>query len=255
MPPSGGHAPLCPDREPRAYHVGVFGWFDYAWPWIGLCFAAVLLVLLFATDLLRADAGRSRWQDTRWLSFLAVATYMVHNVEEYGISATGVVHAFPDSLCTVLGQQPYPACALPTGFYLLVNLPLVWVAAPLAAILAGSRLIALTLWGVIAVNAVVHIVPAIASREYDPGLLTATLLFLPLSIWTMATTTGRGGPFRRTAILPLLLSGVLMHGVLAGSAVLFLRGALPAPLLLALQPIGIALGYALVLLWQRRVGR
>lgn len=220
-----------------------------------MCFAAVILVLLFGTDLLRTDAGRSHWRDARWLSFLSVATYMVHNVEEYGISADGVVHAFPDSLCTVLGQPPYPACALPTEFYLLVNLPLVWVAAPLAAVLAGPRLIGLTLWGVIAINAIVHIVPAIASREYAPGLLTATLLFLPLSTWALLMATSPAGPFRRVAILPLLLSGALMHAVLAGSALLFLQGVIPAPLLLALQPIGIALGYAVVFLAEHWTAR
>lgn len=230
----------------------MFGWFDYAWPWLGLCFAGVIVVLLFGTDLLRADARRPRWRDPRWLSFLSVATYMLHNVEEYGISATGVAHAFPDSLCTVLGQQPYPECALPTAFFLFVNLPLVWVAAPLAALFAGKRLIGLTLWGVIAINALVHIVPAIVSREYDPGLLTAILLFVPLSAWALLATTGRHGPFRRIAILPVLLSGVIMHAVLAGSALLFLRGAITAPLLLALQSIGIALGYGLVSLAGRR---
>lgn len=232
--------------------MSVFGWFDYAWPWIGAGFAAILLLLLFGTDLLRAETGHSRWRDTRWLSFLAVATYMVHNVEEYGISATGALHAFPDSLCTTLGQPPYPSCTLPTAFYLLVNLPLVWIAAPLAALFAGRRLVGFTLWGVIAINAIVHIVPAIVTREYDPGLLTATVLFVPLSVWVLWTMTGHTGPFRRIAILPLLLSGALMHGVLAGSALLFLNGAISAPLLLALQPIGIALGYLLVFLWQGR---
>lgn len=233
----------------------MFSWFDFAWPWIGLGGAVVLLVLLFATNLLRSDRVTPRRRDVRWLSFLAVAVYMVHNVEEYGIAANGVVHAFPDSLCTVLGQPPYPACALPTEFFLFVNLPLVWIAAPLAAILGGRRLVGLTLWGVIAVNALVHIVPAVVLREYDPGLLTAVLLFAPLSAWVLSTVTARTGPFRRTAVVPLLVSGALMHAILAGSALLFLRGAIPAVLLVALQPAAIALGYALVLLAQRRVSR
>jgi hypothetical protein len=180
---------------------------------------------------------------------------MVHNVEEYGVAANGVPHAFPDSLCTVLGQPPYPECALPTEFYLYVNLPLIWVAAPLAAVLAGRRLVGLTLWGVIAINALVHIVPAIALREYDPGLVTAVVLFLPLSIWTLLTATRRTEPFRRIAIVPLLVSGALMHAVLAGSALLFLHGVIAAPVLLALQPAGIALGYGLVLLTQGRMTR
>ena len=53
----------------------------------------------------------------------------------------------------------------------------------------------------------------------------------------------------------LLVAGALMHAVLVLSALLFLRGIIPAALLLALQPTAIALGYGLVLLAQRREDR
>lgn len=222
----------------------MFTWFDLAWPWIGAVFAAALIVLLFATNLLRSDRGMPRHRDLRWLSFLAVAVYLVHNIEEYGIAANGVFHAFPDVLCTTLGQPTYPGCGIPPVFYLFVNLPLVWIAGPLAALLWGRiRLAALTLWGVIAVNALVHIVPAIVQREYDPGLVTAVILFVPLSV-----LTGRAilAQYRRPAIPLLVGAGALLHAVLAGSALLYLRGAIPEWLLLAAQPAVIVVGYLIV---------
>jgi len=46
-----------------------------------------------------------------------------------------------------------------------------------------------------------------------------------------------------------------MHAVLAGSVLLFLRGAIPEWLLLAAQPVGIALGYLIVGLVDRRLRR
>src|SRR4051812_47023593 len=113
----------------------VFGWFDLAWPWIGLGFAVVLLILLFASNLLRGDRALPRYRDLRWLSFLAIAVYLVHNVEEYGIAANGALHAFPDAMCTALGQPAYPACGIPTVFFLVVNLPLIWLLSPIAALL------------------------------------------------------------------------------------------------------------------------
>lgn len=226
----------------------MFSWFDFAWPWFGLGFAAVLGILL-ATNVLRSDRAVPRWRDLRWLSFLAVVVYLVHNVEEYGISATGVVHAFPNSLCGVLGQPPYPGCGIPPAFYLFVNLPLVWVAGPVAALLSRRfPLAGLTLWGVIGVNAIVHIVPAIVAREYDPGLVTATVLFIPLTVMTAVAAFGPRGPYRRRAGLALIAAGVLMHAVLAGSALLFLRGVIPEWLLLTAQPMAIALGYVVVAL-------
>lgn len=233
----------------------MFSWFDFAWPWIGMVFALALGILL-ATNVLRSDRTVPRWRDLRWLSFLAVLVYLVHNVEEYGISATGVAHAFPDSLCGVLGQPPYPECGIPPAFYLFVNLPLVWVAGPTAALLSRRfPLAGLTLWGVIGVNAVVHIVPAIAAREYDPGLVTAIVLFIPLTVMTAIAAFGPRGPYRRRAGAVLIAAGVLMHAVLAGSALLFLRGAIPEWLLLALQPAVIVAGYAIVALAGRFVHR
>jgi hypothetical protein len=233
----------------------VFTWFDLAWPWIGLGFAVVLGILL-ATGLLRSDRTVPRWRDLRWLSFLAVAVYLVHNVEEYGIAADGTLHAFPDSLCALLGQPGYPGCGIPPAFFLAVNLPLVWIAGPLAALLSTRfPLAGLTLWGVIGINAIVHIVPAIVQRQYDPGLLTAIVLFLPLTAMTAVAALGRRGPYRRRAGAVLLAAGVLMHAVLVVSALLFLGGVIPEWLLLAAQPAVIAAGFVVVGLSDRATRR
>jgi len=224
----------------------VFTWFDLAWPWIGLGFAVILAVLL-ATDVLRGDRAIPRWRDLRWLSFLAVAVYLVHNVEEYGIAANGVPHAFPDALCVLLGQPGFPGCGIPPAFFLVVNIPLVWVAGPVAAALSHRfRLAGFTLWGVIGINAVVHVAPALAQREYDPGLLTAIVLFIPLTVMAAVAALGRSGPYLRRAGAVLLAAGVLMHAVLAGSAILYLRGLIPEWLLLLAQPAVIAVGYLIV---------
>ena len=239
--------------DPEAPSASSFEWFDLAWPWIGLGFAVVLGILL-TTNLLRGDRAVPRWRDLRWLSFLAVAVYLVHNIEEYGISATGVAHAFPDSLCALLGQSDYPGCGIPPAFYLAVNLPLVWIAGPLAAVVSRrSPLAGLTLWGVIGVNAVVHIVPAIVRQEYDPGLLTAVVLFVPLTAMVAVAATGPQGSYRKRGVPVLLAAGVLMHDVLAGSVILFLRGGIPEWVLLAAQPIAIAAGYLMVAASDRRL--
>jgi len=236
--------------------VNEFGWFDLAWPWIGLGFAAVLLVLLFATKVLRSDTATPRWRDLRWLSFLAVAAYLVHQVEEYGITADGVRHAFPDALCATIGLAPYPDCAIPPAFYLAVNIVLVWIAAPVAGLLSRRfPLAGMALWGVIAVNALVHIAPAIATQRYDPGLLTAAVIFVPLTVLAGVALIGRSGPYRVPAAIVLLAAGVFMHAVLGGGLGLFLAGVIPAWLLVAAQPAGIAVGYIAVGAADRRLRR
>jgi hypothetical protein len=43
------------------------------------------------------------------------------------------------------------------------------------------------------VNAVVHVVGAVVKRAYNPGLATAVVLFLPLSIWGLAVVSAVPG--------------------------------------------------------------
>jgi hypothetical protein len=223
-----------------------FGWFDLAWPWIGLAAAGVLVVVLFATPWLRSGPALRRRADPRWIGFLAVAVYLVHQFEEYGLAANGLSHAFPNELCALVGQPADPACAIPAPFYLAVNITLVWVAAPVAAVLA-SRVptLGLVLWGVIASNAIVHIVPAVALLRYDAGLLTAIILFVPLAIWALLGMTGDRRPLARSVLVPVVGAGVLMHAVLGASLLMFLRGGLPAWALISLQPLAVLFGYAL----------
>lgn len=231
----------------------MFTWFDLAWPWIGLGFAAVISVLLFATPLLRGDRTVPRRHDLRWLSFLATVAYMVHNVEEYGIAANGVPHAFPDSLCELLGQPDYPGCGIPAPFYLFVNLPLVWILGPVAAGLSRRfPLAGMTLWGVTGVNTLAHVVPAILKREYDPGLVTALVLFAPLTVLAFRAVLRA---YRRPAVAVLMAAGGLVHAVLAGSLLLYLNGLIPQWLLFVLQPLSMAVIYLAVRANERRLAR
>src|SRR5690348_15714244 len=91
-----------------------WSWIDLNFPWVGSAGAVILLLLLISTDSLRSDLGRSRWRDHVWLSWLAVAIYLIHNIEEYGMDLLGGFHAFPNSMCFQLGLSPYPSCPIPT---------------------------------------------------------------------------------------------------------------------------------------------
>ena len=95
--------------------------------------------------------------------------------------------------------------------------------------------------------------PGIATLSYDPGMLTAAVLFVPLTAWTAHAVFGRRGPFRRHAVVPLVGAGIVMHAFLVGAALLFLHAGLPAWALIALQPTGIAAGYGLVLAVETRM--
>ncbi|HZS53291.1 MAG TPA: HXXEE domain-containing protein [Bryobacteraceae bacterium] len=210
-------------------------WFDLAWPWIGSIAAAILLILLFGTQVLRSDLSLTRWRDPVWLSWLAVPIYMLHNIEEYGIDLLGRTHQFPNALCSTLGIAPYPACPVPPPFYLAVNISLIWVAGPIAALLSRRhRLIGFVFYGVIIINGVTHVAPMVLGRGYNPGAITALVLFLPSFVWVARTCFGPGRiSYKGLAVI--VATGVIIHVVLIGSVLSFIRGAMGDTALVSIQ--------------------
>ncbi len=227
-----------------------WSWIDLDFPWIGLTAAVVLLVLLFMTNRMRADLNRSRWQDRIWLSWLAVAIYLIHNVEEYGIDLLGRFHAFPNSICATLALPAYPSCPIPTPFFLAVNLPLFWLGAPVAAIMSRRHpIIGLSVYGVIFVNALTHL-GAFARAGYNPGVLTALILFLPISLWVAKVCFGKHGlPYSALALI--VADGMILHIVLIGSTMLFLRGRIVPSALTAIQILNAILFFLLAWLAEK----
>ncbi|UIJ45091.1 HXXEE domain-containing protein [Sphingomonas cannabina] len=170
-----------------------------------------------------------------WLAWAATAAYLLHQFEEHGIDARGMPYAFRSTLCATFGFADATHCPIPDAFIAAVNIPVVWLAGPISALL-GRRwpAIALSYLSVPAVNAVAHLGPAIASGSYNPGLVTAVLLFLPLSIWTFRIALRRpdlGG----LAVAATLLGGILIHAVLMLSLKAYLAGGISETVLIAIQ--------------------
>ena len=158
------------------------------------------------------------------VSWAAVTAYLLHNVEEYGIDLFGRRLGFPDGFCALLNQPALPECPIPPLFFMAVNLPLFWVAAPIAASLSRRHtLVGLALYGVIIVNACLHIVPFVAGGGYSSGTLTAIVLFVPLSAWLGRTCFGPGRMGYRTLVL-LIVLGVIGHALLMAPLQMFLHG-------------------------------
>jgi hypothetical protein len=211
-----------------------WSWIDLNFPWLGAVASVVLLVLLFATSKLRGDLDQSRWKDCIWLSWLAVVIYIIHNVEEYGVDLLGQFHAFPDFMCSLLGLSPFPSCPIPTPFFLAVNLPLFWAGAPIAAIMSRRHpILGLSVYGVIFVNALTHLA-SFARAGYNPGVLTALILFLPVSVWVATACFGTDRlPYR--GIVFIVADGVLLHAILMSSAILFVHHVIASSTLIAIQ--------------------
>ncbi len=226
--------------------------FAHLWPWIGLGLAAMLLLGLAAGDW-RGDRTVPRTHDMVWLTWAAIAAYLLHQFEEHGIDARGAPYAFRGSLCAAFGFAGASACPIPSAFITAVNLSAVWLAGPIAALL-GRRwpAIALSWFSVPAVNALAHIGPALAAGEYNPGLLTAVLLFLPLSLWTLRIALRRPD-LGWLMVAATIIGGIAMHAVLILSLRAYLAGLLGETTLVAIQIVNPAIPILLVaaIAWRR----
>jgi hypothetical protein len=137
--------------------------------WVYGGFLAGLLLLALTPVLARG------WPLALTLTFLALPIYMLHQYEEHDADR------FHRLVTRVFGKG---RDVLPSGAIFIINIPVVWGVNAASFALATDDLG----WGLIALytliaNAVVHLVQAVVMRGYNPGLVTAIVLFLPLGIF------------------------------------------------------------------------
>lgn len=203
-------------------------WYYQIWCWVGLGGAITILILLFATDFLRNDKTKSKWKDPTWLSWLAAMAYLLHNVEEYGLDLTGAMYGFPKGISNMLGIMPGGV------FFAAVNISMFWFAGPIVAYLSRkNRVISVGIASFTFINMVIHIVPFIATKSYNAGLLTSILIFLPVTLWIFHVNFGKG-KLGYSTLAVLFLIGVIGHGVLFGSILGLYRPGLAGDTLIAL---------------------
>ena len=137
------------------------------------------LILLLTPVLARG------WSPALTASFLSLPIYMLHQYEEHDADR------FRRFVNAHIGAGRDVLTPL-TVF--VVNVPVVWGLAGLsfaaATIDIGYGLLGLYL---VVVNAVVHILPALRTRTYNPGLITAVVLFVPLGLYGIGAIDAAGG--------------------------------------------------------------
>lgn len=190
----------------------------HGWPYVGLVFAVGILAVLLLRPSPADKPYTARFRDPAWLVWAAVPVYMIHQFEEHGIDLLGRRYQFLSELCKTLGHNDLATCPGDPWFILAVNVTLTWFAGPLSGALASRQRLYLgaTFLSTPLVNAFAHIMPGLLKGQYNPGLLTSILLFLPLCFHGLRLMREQGildGP----RLLSIPLVGVLLHGVLLAS--------------------------------------
>jgi len=203
----------------------------FDWPWAALLVAVVLAAVLLAE--LRTTSVR----DPRWVLGWLWPMYLLHMFEEHGIDLLGRRYAFLSFLCQTLGYPVPSSCPATPEFVFSVNVLACQIAFGLAFFLRRTHpLIAACAWGIPLVNAVAHVLPALATGQYNPGLLTAVFLFVPACSW-MLTTVRRSGLLPASSGWRIVGTGVLTHVVLIGSVGLRAIGLVSATTFFAVNAV------------------
>jgi hypothetical protein len=151
--------------------------------WIYRRWVAVALVLGVALlGLEPFVAARMGWNLFIVLVYLQTPIYMLHQVEEH----TG------DRFRASINREVFGGVEALTPLTVLwVNIPGVWGITAVSLCLAVFCAAGWGLIGVylVAVNAAIHVGSALRLRRYNPGLWTATFLFVPLSVLTFWKST------------------------------------------------------------------
>lgn len=228
--------------------------FDHVWPYMGLG-AALLLALLLSTNILRNDRSVSRWQDLVWLAWAGTLAYLLHQFEEHGIDAEGAHYAFRGFMCATLGFPDAKTCPVPLSYITSVNIAAVWLAGPAAALLGRHwPALALSYFSIPFVNFLGHTVPFLINGNYNPGILTAALVFLPLSLWAFRVALVRyrlGWP----TVLATVFAGVILHAILLLSLKAYIAGLIGIVALDAIQVINPLIAGVIVFLAGQRASR
>jgi hypothetical protein len=169
--------------------------------WVyGGSLAGVLLLLLLPA----IDGG---WPLVLVLVYLQMPIYMLHQLEEHDNAR--FQHVIDEMIGH--GRDVLPASAI-----FVINIG-VWVLNLISFALAAHVGIGWGLIGVYAmlVNAVVHIVDGIVKRGWNPGLVTAIVLFLPLALGSLWAISATGEATVLQHVVGIAIALVIHAGIVA----------------------------------------
>lgn len=182
-----------------------------------------LPALAVATAALWLVLFRSNPASERAIFAALLVIYMLHQIEEHlwpgGFRQYANAHVFKS------GRDDWPVDA---GGVALVNIGYVWLPLAAAALFPQAlRWLGLAWIGLTFVNALTHIATSIRFRGYNPGLVTAVVLFLPFTVWALLHEAARG-EVSAPALVLVLLAGVVLHVPVAALFVVPFRRRAPA---------------------------
>ena len=197
--------------------LGQYDFLVENWMKLGIYVAPFLLFMFFSS---RTQEIGSILSDVKLMSALMLIAYIVHQYEEHWIDLLGNQYAFygyiNELILSLFNAQNTSVMPLSPESIFVINTSLVWLVGVIAIWRSPKHLFpALALAGITLVNAGSHIMAGIVKQAYNPGLLTAIVIFVPLAIAfyrNVLVTTPTASLQVKISIVWAVLAHIIMAG-------------------------------------------
>lgn len=148
---------------------------------------AIPFLLIGAFSLSEGSLGKNDFKNYRLIAIGMLIAYIIHQYEEHWIDLYGNYYAFyqfnNEFILNSLGASDSAVKPLTKEAIFIINTSLVWLVGALGIWRSPKHLFPLIcMANIIAVNGVVHILAGLVQFQYNPGILTSSLIFIPLYI-------------------------------------------------------------------------
>ena len=195
--------------------LGQYNFLIENWMKLGTYAVPLILFLFFSFTQERTD---SILADMKLMPILLLVAYLIHQFEEHWIDLFGNHYAFYNYfnalLLGVLGSPDSNVMPASAAALFVINTSLVWLVGIIAIWRSPNHLFpVLAMNGIVLVNAISHILSGIVNLSYNPGLLTAISIFIPLAI-AFYRKVLQISPIAKPQIIASLVWAILAHVIL-----------------------------------------
>lgn len=188
--------------------------------WMKVGTYAVPFLLIGAYSLNKESNLSELFQDFRFIGILMLIAYIIHQYEEHWIDLFGNYYSFytfnNNFILGNLGQPDSPIKPLSKEAIFVINTSLVWLVGFLSIWQSPKKLFPLiAMASIIVVNGVVHIIASMVTFEYNPGLVTSIVIFVPIYLWFVRYLIKLSTNFK-PQIMAGIIWAVLAHLIMVG---------------------------------------
>ena len=168
--------------------LGQFEFLVEHWMKIGTYAIPFMGIVIFAFN--NSADDHSQFSNLRFLAVILLIAYILHQFEEHWVDLFGNYYAFyafnNNFILNSLGKPDASIKPLTKESIFVINTSLVWLVGLLALLRSPKHTFPLiAMVSIVFINGIVHVLAGLVKFQYNPGLLTSIVLFIPLYFWAL----------------------------------------------------------------------